>query len=945
MAAKKSVQFGLDFNVQNANTIEELENTLEQINQEIRSVDKNSDAFKSLSAQARQADGKLRTVNQQLEGVTSLEKSEGILKLGEGLAGAFEVAAGASLLFGEQTSEQLQEVIAQVGGLVTALDGVRRVTEALSAQNLRYVKGAIDGFKRSAVAAKLFGNTTRKALTATGIGAIVVLIGTLIANFDKVKEVASNALDSIKNSTSGVLAPLRAVIDFVDGIIEKFGSLKALVNGVGAAIRAAFTFGEDVGEAFDQAVQRTNEIQEIEERRERMLERHNRIRERGLKIMEAQEGTEKQVLNLKESLLEEEKEILQELKLKRDLTNEEKKRLEDIKFELQLIAIERDKINEQETETEKKAEQERQKALEQERQKTKQLRRQIEERQLANKELQIEYELSVNLNALNSARLSFSRDLLDNNVKINDLKLDELLTTENINDIIKDIIDNDEQLIELRQYRQDILEDENLTTKEREKILNNISDAEIEYLQESGDLIQNIGQYLNENEKQRLANLEAEKLSLNVQRDQNEVVIDSLKRRDSLLQERRNILTEELQTLGNTTEEVLRQEEIEGELLKIRTDRKNLNNDLIGLLEQNLDIKNRLNDLTEREKELIGDVVQELTGQIGIQNTALQDLEEKLSKIGEELRKYGTLAADALSTIGDLFTAFNERQLQAFERQIQDQRDLLEEFYDYQEEREEELQEQKEENREREEELVELLRDAEGDRYDDIQAEIERVRAAESARAAEERALMQQKAKMEYDLAVLEWQQQKTQLAGEKEAAKYEKASAAIMATIQTTLAVIEALPNIALSVAVGVLGAAGTAAILAQPLPSVTMPPKPTPPELGGGDRKRAEDGGLLVGASHRDGGIPIEAEGGEYIINKRSTAKYLPLLESINTKFQEGGLVSPTVPEVDVPNQDFINYDRLAEAMSRQKVVASWTEGKAVGRKVDFTQSRSSI
>jgi len=46
---------------------------------------------------------------------------------------------------------------------------------------------------------------------------------------------------------------------------------------------------------------------------------------------------------------------------------------------------------------------------------------------------------------------------------------------------------------------------------------------------------------------------------------------------------------------------------------------------------------------------------------------------------------------------------------------------------------------------------------------------------------------------------------------------------------------------------------------------------------------------GGLLTGASHDQGGIPIgntgiEVEGGEAVINKRSTAKYAPLLSAIN-------------------------------------------------------------
>ena len=47
----------------------------------------------------------------------------------------------------------------------------------------------------------------------------------------------------------------------------------------------------------------------------------------------------------------------------------------------------------------------------------------------------------------------------------------------------------------------------------------------------------------------------------------------------------------------------------------------------------------------------------------------------------------------------------------------------------------------------------------------------------------------------------------------------------------------------------------------------------------------KRAQDGGFLNGAPHEDGGIPIEAEGGEFIIKRDSVnSSTLDMLEYIN-------------------------------------------------------------
>ena len=62
-------------------------------------------------------------------------------------------------------------------------------------------------------------------------------------------------------------------------------------------------------------------------------------------------------------------------------------------------------------------------------------------------------------------------------------------------------------------------------------------------------------------------------------------------------------------------------------------------------------------------------------------------------------------------------------------------------------------------------------------------------------------------------------------------------------------------------------------------------------------------QSGGYLRGPSHSRGGIPIEAEGGEYIIKKESvTPQTKPILESINRsggtmkrQYKHGGYISP--------------------------------------------------
>lgn len=118
---------------------------------------------------------------------------------------------------------------------------------------------------------------------------------------------------------------------------------------------------------------------------------------------------------------------------------------------------------------------------------------------------------------------------------------------------------------------------------------------------------------------------------------------------------------------------------------------------------------------------------------------------------------------------------------------------------------------------------------------------------------------------------------------------KSNKASQLINATIATAVGVASALPNLVLAGIAGALGAAQIAIIASQPTPKFAK-------------------GGILNGASHDNGGIKTpfgELEGGEAVINKRSTRMFMPLLSAINEagggkKFANGGILEPMTNNV---------------------------------------------
>ena len=95
--------------------------------------------------------------------------------------------------------------------------------------------------------------------------------------------------------------------------------------------------------------------------------------------------------------------------------------------------------------------------------------------------------------------------------------------------------------------------------------------------------------------------------------------------------------------------------------------------------------------------------------------------------------------------------------------------------------------------------------------------------------------------------------------------ANRDKALALFQAIVSTSRAVAEALPNIPLSILVGAAGAIQIAAIASQPIP-------------------KFEKGGEIGGKRHSEGGTMVEAEQGEYIVNRKQTSAHRRELNALN-------------------------------------------------------------
>jgi len=142
----------------------------------------------------------------------------------------------------------------------------------------------------------------------------------------------------------------------------------------------------------------------------------------------------------------------------------------------------------------------------------------------------------------------------------------------------------------------------------------------------------------------------------------------------------------------------------------------------------------------------------------------------------------------------------------------------------------------------------------------------------------------------------------------------------AIINTLQSSISAFASLANI--PVVGPVLGAIAAAAALAAGYATVQKIQETTYTSSlkasGSPQGSMYAEGGLLTGRSHNMGGIRTsmgELEGGEFVMNRRATANFLPLLESINS------IGNTTGPEVAQAQQPIFKTYVVASEMSSQQ------------------------
>lgn len=157
-----------------------LRKQFKQIKDELLGLEEGTEEYNLKLKEAAEISQKLQDVNEFVKSSASdlgdhIENLTGTLA---GLTGGIQIVQGTMQALGVE-SESVEKAIAKLQGLMAITEG------------LKAIEGAIDPFKRLTTAIKLATvgmSGFKKALIGTGIGALVVALGALIANWDTIAQ-------------------------------------------------------------------------------------------------------------------------------------------------------------------------------------------------------------------------------------------------------------------------------------------------------------------------------------------------------------------------------------------------------------------------------------------------------------------------------------------------------------------------------------------------------------------------------------------------------------------------------------------------------------------------------------------------------------------------------------------------------------------------------------
>lgn len=256
---------------ESARTVKELRKELRDLKDQLLSTQQGTEEYNRIMVNAADIQHELK---EQMEEINSSamdfgQKLGNVTKTMTGISGAITTATGALSLFGIENEEAQKKITATMTSLLGITEGLSKMDDGIKA------------FKRLTIAvnssSKAMG-VFKTALISTGIGALVVVLGSVIAYWDEFTEaigLSSEQMEKLGNIVRGVF---NVITSSLKGTVQALGKmLKGDFKGAWQSLKDGFSvvknFNEGVAKAeAKREEEKTKKAKEEAEKRANIAE-------------------------------------------------------------------------------------------------------------------------------------------------------------------------------------------------------------------------------------------------------------------------------------------------------------------------------------------------------------------------------------------------------------------------------------------------------------------------------------------------------------------------------------------------------------------------------------------------------------------------------------------------------------------------------------------------
>lgn len=186
-----------------SNAMKDFRKEIQELRGKLLQLDESSEDYAKTLSELANKQFELREMNENVRySVTDLgEQFKTITRIGTGVAAGFNTIQATMALFGTE-SEALEKTMVKLQAgiaIVQGLEGLEGLGKTLGQAKIQF-KGLIPSVNKFIASL----NGVKAALVGTGIGAFIVALGLLIANWDKVTDAVQRFIQKTDNATNSI---------------------------------------------------------------------------------------------------------------------------------------------------------------------------------------------------------------------------------------------------------------------------------------------------------------------------------------------------------------------------------------------------------------------------------------------------------------------------------------------------------------------------------------------------------------------------------------------------------------------------------------------------------------------------------------------------------------------------------------------------------------------